>query len=38
MAALCGENAVQNGLQNRIRVLTADIREMPPVLAGSLTT
>jgi len=35
MAALCGENAVQNGLQNRIRVLTADIREMPPVLAGS---
>ena len=35
MAALCNENAKQNGLQNRIRVLTADIREMPPVLAGS---
>ena len=35
MAALCSENAVQNGLQNRIRVLSADIREMPPVLAGS---
>ena len=35
MAALCNENATQNGLQNRIRVLTADIREMPPVLAGS---
>jgi tRNA1Val (adenine37-N6)-methyltransferase len=35
MAALCSENAVQNGLQNRIRVLSADLREMPPVLAGS---
>ncbi len=35
IAALCNENATQNGLQNRIRVLTADIREMPPVLAGS---
>ena len=35
MAALCAENATQNGLQNRIRVLTSDIREMPPVLAGS---
>ena len=35
MAALCNENATQNGLHNRIRVLTADIREMPPVLAGS---
>ena len=35
MAALCNENAIQNGLQNRIRVLTTDIREMPPVLAGS---
>ena len=35
MAALCNENVTQNGLQNRIRVLAADIREMPPVLAGS---
>ena len=35
LAALCAENAVQNGLKSRIRVLTTDIRDMPSVLAGS---
>jgi len=35
LAAMAGENAVVNGVANRLRVLTTDIRDMPPVLAGS---
>ena len=35
LAAMAAENAAVNGVSNRVRVLTNDIREMPPVLAGS---
>ena len=35
LASLAGENAETNGFANRLRVLNTDIREMPPVLAGS---
>jgi tRNA1Val (adenine37-N6)-methyltransferase len=35
LAAIAGENAAINGFANRVRVLTTDIRELPPVLAGS---
>ncbi len=35
LAAMAAENAAVNGVANRVRVLTTDIREMPPVLAGS---
>ena len=35
LAALAEENAAVNGFTNRLRVLTTDIRELPPVLAGS---
>ena len=35
LAALAEENAAVNGFTNRLRVLTIDIRELPPVLAGS---
>ena len=35
LAAIAEENAITNGFANRVRVLTTDIRELPPVLAGS---
>ena len=35
LSSLAEENAAINGFANRVRVLTADIRELPPVLAGS---
>ncbi len=35
LAALAQENADVNGVANRLRILTTDIRELPSVLAGS---
>ena len=35
LASLADQNAEANGFGNRVRVLNTDIREMPPVLAGS---
>ena len=35
LAALAQENAEVNGVSNRLRVLTTDIRELPSVVAGS---
>ncbi|MEC7211680.1 MAG: methyltransferase [Pseudomonadota bacterium] len=35
LAALAQENAEVNGVANRLRILTTDIRELPSVLAGS---
>ncbi len=35
LAAIAEENATINGFANRVRVLTTDIRALPPVLAGS---
>ena len=35
LAAMAQENAEVNGVANRLRILTTDIRELPPVLAGS---
>ena len=35
LAAMAQENAEVNGVANRLRLLTTDIRELPPVLAGS---
>tara|TARA_X000000950_G_C13885722_1_gene648745 strand:+ start:1025 stop:1849 length:825 start_codon:yes stop_codon:yes gene_type:complete len=35
LAAMAAENAAVNGVANRVRVLTTDILQMPPVLAGS---
>ena len=35
LAALAQENAENNGVATRVRVLTTDIRDIPPVLAGS---
>ena len=37
LAAIAEENAATNGFANRVRILTTDIRELPPVLAAVST-
>ena len=36
LAAMAQENAEVNGVANRLRILTTDIRELPPVLRRAL--